>query len=152
MPIFELRNNKTLQYYFLGASLNDVMESGTDTESNLSFDIDDTILTVESHDTEQPHPAGDILSSQEVTNLRDQLHNLEFKYHDLQNKVVNDRPVGHRMHQTTGPGKGQGFGPPPIGRQRRWSIGSSDTSSFRREAKFKPGKQIHHKHHSKEFK
>lgn len=135
-----------------GASLNDVQESLSETESNLSFDIDDTILTVESHDTEQHHPAGDILSSQEVTTLRDQLHHLESRYHDLENKVVTDRSHGHRLHAHNASGKGQGLGPPPIGRQRRWSIGSSDTSSFRREARFKPGKQIHHKHHSREFK
>lgn len=133
-----------------GANLHDVRESGTDTESNLSFDIDDTILTVESHDTEH-HPAGDLLSSREVITLRNQLHDLETKYNSLQNKVTTDRPVGHPLHAHLS-GKGTSLGPPPIGRQRRWSIGSSDTSSFRREAKYKPGKQTHHKHHSKEFK
>ncbi|KAL4238851.1 hypothetical protein ACF0H5_003558 [Mactra antiquata] len=153
-----MRNNRPLRgkksrhnrgFKSKGGSINDVRESCTDTESNLSFDIDDTILTVESHDTEQPHPAGDIMSSREVNTIREHLHDLEFKYHNLQTKVNTDQPLGHHSH--LGASKGP-LGPPPIGRQRRWSIGSSDTSSFRRESKYKPGKQILHKHHSKEFK
>ncbi|WAR20565.1 hypothetical protein MAR_002403 [Mya arenaria] len=126
-------------------------------ESNLSFDIDidNTILTVESHDTEQlnpagmgaglpqtrdtplRHPAGDILTTRESSSLQHQMHSLENRYLDLQTRVQGGHP---------------GHGPPAIGRQRRWSIGSSDTSSFRREARFKPGKQLHHKHQSREFK
>ncbi|XP_052768318.1 uncharacterized protein LOC128208772 isoform X1 [Mya arenaria] len=138
-----------------GANLVDVRES--DSESNLSFDIDidNTILTVESHDTEQlnpagmgaglpqtrdtplRHPAGDILTTRESSSLQHQMHSLENRYLDLQTRVQGGHP---------------GHGPPAIGRQRRWSIGSSDTSSFRREARFKPGKQLHHKHQSREFK
>lgn len=113
-------------------------EINTETESNLSFDIDDTILTIDSHDTEQPHPAGDLLTSRETTVLRKQLRDLESKYANLAHQVD---PDPHQLQ-----------GPRPIGRPRRWSIASSDTSSFRREAKYKPGKQIIHKHQSKEFK
>jgi len=130
-----------------GANLNDVQES--DSGSNLSFDIDDTFLTIESHDTEHPHPAGDLLNSPEVTLLKQQYNDLEYRYHDLQTKM---HPGGHSIGSQFAHGKGAGAGQLPIGRQRRWSIGSSDTSSFRRESKFKPGKPIHHKHQSREFK
>ena len=122
---------------FAGANLNDLKED-SDIDSNLSFDIDDTILTVESHDTEQ-HPAGEILTSHEAAALRQQLKKLEAMYSELQQKVEPEKDH-------------QGPGPPPIGRQRRWSIGSSDTSSFRRESRHKPGKHTHHRHQSKEFK
>ena len=114
------------------------MKEDSELDSNLSFDIDDTILTVESHDTEQ-HPAGDILTSHEATALKQQLRKLETMYTELQQKVEPEKDQ-------------QGPGPPPIGRQRRWSIGSSDTSSFKRESKYKPGKHVHHRHHSREFK
>lgn len=149
MKFVEFKEPQFDQYFVIfvsGANLNDVCES--DSGSNLSFDIDDTFLTIESHDTEQPHPAGDILSSQEVTLLKQHYNDLEFKYNDLQTKVNS----GHGMGSHFAHGKGAGIGQLPIGRQRRWSIGSSDTSSFRRESKFKPGKQVHHKHHSREFK
>ena len=133
-------------FYFSGGNLRDVNESDSENESNLSFDIDDTILTVESHDTEKPHPAGDILTMNETVALRKQLNDLQTRYHDLQTRVEPDR---HKAHVK---GHNQGPGPPPIGRQRRWSIGSSDTSSFRQETRLKPGKHTHHRHHSKEFK
>ncbi|KAH3846964.1 hypothetical protein DPMN_089273 [Dreissena polymorpha] len=136
-------------YKSKGAILRNVNESETETESNQSFDfdIDNTILTIESHDTEQPHPAGDLMTSRENLELRHHMHNLESRYHDIQSHV---NIAGG--HSSRGHNKGPNVAPPAIGRPRRWSIGSSDTSSFRREAKVKPGKQAHHKHHSREFK
>ncbi|XP_021359940.1 uncharacterized protein LOC110454638 isoform X2 [Mizuhopecten yessoensis] len=121
-----------------GGFTNDLRESAGD-ESDLPFDIEDTILTVESHDTEPvklrdfPQPPGDI------DNMKNKMDNLEGMYQDIMKVLGVDREtVTTVMNRVP---------------RRRWSIGSSDTSSLRRPVKKGRGSSTttnmggHHRHH-----
>ena len=117
--------------------LSDVRELGTD--SDLPFDIEDTILTVDSIDTEMQTIHDGIQKMQfrggeNVGGMRERLDNLEGLYSEVV-RVLGTNPTSTR---------------------RRWSLASSDTSSLRRPVrKFKPpsgnstahGRSHHHHHH-----
>lgn len=115
--------------------LSDVRESGN--ESDLPFDIEDTILTVDSHDTE-PQLMHDALGSNDLNRMRDQLNNLEEMYHEMTRQAGAEREIG------------------TVRSRRRWSLGSSDTSSIQRPVsrKFKAGagSQRQHHHHHRDIK
>ena len=113
--------------------LSDVRESGN--ESDLPFDIEDTILTVDSHETESQH-MHDALASNDLIKMRDQLNNLEEMYHEMFRQVGSERDIG------------------TVRSRRRWSLGSSDTSSLQRPVtrKFKTGSQRQHHHHHRDIK
>ncbi|XP_056021249.1 neuron navigator 3-like isoform X2 [Ostrea edulis] len=121
--------------------LSDVRELGTD--SDLPFDIEDTILTVDSIDTEMQtihdgiqkmHLHGD----ENFGGMRERLDNLEGLYSEVV-RVLGNNPSNTR---------------------RRWSLASSDTSSLRRPVrKFKASagnptshSRSHHHHHHKDIK
>lgn len=111
--------------------LSDVRESGN--ESDLPFDIEDTILTVDSHDAE-PMNMHDNLASNDINRMRDQLNNLEEMYQQMSHQIGSERDIG------------------TVKSRRRWSLGSSDTSSLQRPVsrKFKSGaggQRPHHHHH-----
>ena len=95
--------------------LSDVHESA---DSDLPFDIEDTILTVDSHDTDtlQMHEG---LASRDVHVVRDKLNNLESMYGEIMNVL------GIHGDQNNEGGN----------MRRRWSLGSSDTNSLRRPVK-----------------
>jgi len=71
--------------------LSDVRESGN--ESDLPIDIEDTILTVDSHDTE-PQLMHDALGSNDLNRMRDQLNNLEEMYHEMTRQAGAEREIG----------------------------------------------------------
>ncbi|XP_052058172.1 uncharacterized protein LOC127698642 isoform X3 [Mytilus californianus] len=111
--------------------LSDVRESGN--ESDLPFDIEDTILTVDSHDAE-PMNMHDNLASNDINRMRDQLNNLEEMYQQMSHQIGSERDIG------------------TVKSRRRWSLGSSDTNSLQRpiSRKFKSGaggQRPHHHHH-----
>ncbi|KAK3594998.1 hypothetical protein CHS0354_003722 [Potamilus streckersoni] len=115
-----------------GANAVDRHES--DNRSDLSFDIDDTVLTVDSQETEQNQMHETALSAREAENVKEQLVRLENMYHDLLKSVGNERdPGAHGL------------------RTRRWSICSSDTSSIRRVSKQSKPRHSYHRQ-SREFK
>ncbi|CAG5130674.1 unnamed protein product [Candidula unifasciata] len=93
-------------------SLDDVRESEND--SLLSFDVENTILTVEPSDQSD---RGTVRSHKGSNSVRAQLQRLEGMYSHVM------KTLGEASHGTR--------------TRRRWSIGSSDTSSMR-----------HHSHHS----
>jgi hypothetical protein len=122
--------------------LSDVRELGTD--SDLPFDIEDTILTVDSIDTEMQTIHDGIQKmnfhgDENFGGMKERLDNLEGLY----SEVV--RVLG---------------GPNPSHTRRRWSLASSDTSSLRRPVrKFKTSvgnstahSRSHHHHHHKDIK
>ncbi|KAL3873029.1 hypothetical protein ACJMK2_036191 [Sinanodonta woodiana] len=115
-----------------GANAVDRHES--DSRSDLSFDIDDTVLTVDSQETEQNQMHENALSAREAENVKEQLVRLESMYHDLLKSVGNERDPGTRGLKT-----------------RRWSICSSDTSSIRRVSKQSKPRHGYHRQ-SREFK
>ncbi|XP_061172751.1 uncharacterized protein LOC133182058 isoform X2 [Saccostrea echinata] len=118
--------------------LSDVRELGTD--SDLPFDIEDTILTVDSIDTEMQtiHAGIQKMHIQGDGGMRERLDNLEGLYSEVV-RVLGSNPPNMR---------------------RRWSLASSDTSSLRRPVrKFKPQagnsnshSRSHHHHHHKDIK
>ncbi|XP_062595526.1 uncharacterized protein LOC134256867 isoform X2 [Saccostrea cucullata] len=114
--------------------LSDVRELGTD--SDLPFDIEDTILTVDSIDTEMQTIHAGIQKLQGDGGMRERLDNLEGLYSEVV-RVLGSNPPNMR---------------------RRWSLASSDTSSLRRPVrKFKPqagnsNSRSHHHHHHKDIK
>lgn len=122
-----------------GGLSHDLRESAGD-ESDLPFDIEDTILTVESHDTEPaklhhnlPQHPGD------MDNMKNKMDNLEGMYDEIMKVLGVDREtVTTVMNRLP---------------RRRWSIGSSDTSSLQRPVKKGRGSSTttnmggHHRHH-----
>ncbi|XP_025105488.1 uncharacterized protein LOC112570951 [Pomacea canaliculata] len=89
-------------------SLDDVRETCSDS-NNLSFDVDNTFLMVEPSELSDT----DTMVSRDTRSLRGQLQKLEGMYHDVL------RIVGGEQGALTRSG-------------RRWSIASSDTSSFKK--------------------
>ncbi|XP_033735280.1 uncharacterized protein LOC117323886 [Pecten maximus] len=121
-----------------GGLTNDLRESAGD-ESDLPFDIEDTILTVESHDTELARPRDHPHHTGDMDNMKNKMDDLEGMYQDIMKVLGVDREtVTTVMNRAP---------------RRRWSIGSSDTSSLRRPVKKGRGSSTttnmggHHRHH-----
>lgn len=121
-----------------GGLKNDLRESAGD-ESDLPFDIEDTILTVESHDTEPVRPRDFPQHPADMDKMKNKMDNLEGMYQDIMKVLGVDREtVTTVMNRAP---------------RRRWSIGSSDTSSLRRPVKKGRGSSTttnmggHHRHH-----
>nr|XP_034325839.1 neuron navigator 3 isoform X4 [Crassostrea gigas] len=121
--------------------LSDVREMGTD--SDLPFDIEDTILTVDSIDTEMQTIHDGIQKmhlrgNEHFGGMKERLDNLEGLYSEVV-RVLGTNPPSMR---------------------RRWSLASSDTSSLQRPVrKFKSQSgnpnshsRSHHHHHHKDIK
>lgn len=89
-------------------SLDDVRETCSDS-NNLSFDVDNTFLMVEPSELSDT----DTMVSRDTRSLRGQLQKLEGMYHDVLRIVGGDQGALTRSG-------------------RRWSIASSDTSSFKK--------------------
>jgi len=128
----------------IGGILSDVRESGNDTDDP-PFDIENTILTVDSQDNEMLS-IQEGLASYDLNIMRDKMNNLEGMYQELMQALGVDKEVG-----VANGGVIHGGAP-----KRRWSIGSSDTSSLRRPGKQKPPRGppashhppgSHHRHH-----
>ncbi|RUS77383.1 hypothetical protein EGW08_014863, partial [Elysia chlorotica] len=112
--------------YARSRSLEDVRESGA--ESDLSWDVGNTLLLVEPSDQSE---MGTLRSQAGGASVRAQLTRLEGMYSQMM------KSLGERRAASPGGGDGR------AGRsrtRRRWSIGSSDTSSMRRH-------HHHHPHH-----
>lgn len=129
------KQKQTSQHVSSAGMLSDVRESGN--ESDLPFDIEDTILTVDSHETE-PQQMHDALASNDLNKMRHQLNNLEEMYQEMIRQVGSERDIG------------------TVRSRRRWSLGSSDTSSLQRPVsrKFKSAtaSQRQHHHHHRDVK
>ncbi|KAK3093750.1 hypothetical protein FSP39_019651 [Pinctada imbricata] len=128
----------------LNGTLSDVRESGA--ESDLPFDIEDTILTVDSIDTEMQNmheglqSMHDKMKPESMDSMKERLSNLEGLYQEV------IRIVGAEKESVT----------TVTATRRRWSLGSSDTSSLQRPSRKIRGamtaNQRHHHHHQKDIK
>ena len=138
-------SNGRLKRESVTGTLSDVRESGA--ESDLPFDIEDTILTVDSIDTEMQNmhdglqTMHDKMQPEHMDSMKERLSNLEGLYQEVLRIVGSERDSAKTSGVTT---------------RRRWSLGSSDTSSLQRpNRKFKVGmtaNQRHHHHHQKDIK
>ncbi|XP_013073675.1 uncharacterized protein LOC106060380 isoform X1 [Biomphalaria glabrata] len=106
-----------LTEYTRSRSLEDVRESGN--ESSISFDIENTVLTVEPSDQSE---MGTLRSYKTGSSVKAQLNRLEDMYSRVMRTIEETNSRGPRT-------------------RRRWSIGSSDTSSLRQPT--------HHSRHNR---
>ncbi|XP_071079941.1 uncharacterized protein [Haliotis cracherodii] len=107
-------------------SLEDLRESGN--ESNLSFDVENTMLMVDP-ESEQ-FTDTDNISPKDARALRQKLQGLESVYHQVLRQAGADIPRSSF--------------------RRRWSLGSSDTSSINRGKRFRSSAS--HRNYSRDIK